>query len=232
MKRADTWMTKQRPDKPQRAVENFLKAVYKLQPEQERVSTNALTEELSITAPSVTDMAKRLEREGFIDYERYKGVRLTPSGEQIALRTIRRHRLIELYLLQELHYALHEVHDEAEELEHVVSERFVAAIAERLGHPTFDPHGDPIPTADGEIATRNLQPLSELPLATPAKVARLVSINNDMLQHTLDKGFKLEEQVEVTSRDPFEGPLTVRLAAGDTVIGYVVAETILVEVVE
>jgi DtxR family transcriptional regulator, Mn-dependent transcriptional regulator len=224
-------MTK--PEETSRAVENFLKAVYTLQHGDERVSTNALTEALNITAPSVTDMAKRLTGDELVDYERYKGVRLTDAGRSIALRTIRRHRLIELYLLQELHYELHEVHDEAEELEHVVSDRFVEAVAERLGNPTFDPHGDPIPTAEGTIARRDLQPLAILPLSTPARVARLISTDNDMLQHTLDKGFKLEATVEVRARDPFEGPLTVRLPDGKTIVlGHSVAQKILVEVIE
>jgi len=215
--------------------EDFLKAVYTLQqtlPEGEnaRVSTNALTQVLSITAPSVTDMAQRLTREGYIDYVKYRGVRLTDSGRKLALKVIRRHRLIELYLVQELGYALHEVHDEAERLEHAVSDRFVQAIALRLGHPQFDPHGDPIPDADGTIPRRDLFSLAELPLATPARVSRFIARDPDMLQHALDRGFELDTPLEVTARDPFQGPLTVRLGnANLIVIGHHVAESILVE---
>jgi DtxR family Mn-dependent transcriptional regulator len=219
-----------------RAVENFLKAVYVLQqalPDgEERVSTNALKDALQKSAPSVTDMAQRLTEAHLIDYEKYYGVRLTETGSAIALKIIRRHRLIELYLVNELGYALHEVHDEAEELEHTVSDRFIQAIAEKLGNPQFDPHGDPIPAPDGTIQSRNLQPLSELALLTPARVSRLMAETPDKLQHTLDRGFTLNTLVEVVSRDPFEGPLTIKLDDGQTIIGHALAAVILVEVVE
>ena len=112
--------------KPGKSVENFLKTVFALQQTQERVSTNALADALEITAPSVTDMARRLMDAGAVDYVKYKGVRLTDMGEDIALKMLRRHRLIELYLVQELGYELHEVHEEAEVLEHAVSDQFVS----------------------------------------------------------------------------------------------------------
>ncbi len=214
------------------AVENFIKSVYVLQQKNERVSTNALKDALGISAPSVTDMAQRLMESGYVDYVKYRGVRLTDAGEASALQVIRRHRLIELYLVSELGYALHEVHDEAEALEHAVSDRFIQAIASKLGNPEFDPHGDPIPTADGTIAARELHPLSDLPVGTSARVSRYITADADMLQHTLDRGFTLNTEIEVTARDPFQGPLTVVIGDETTVIGYIVAETILVEVVE
>ncbi len=213
-----------------RSKEDFVKAVYRLQQDEDRVATNTLKEALSISAPSVTDMAQRLMDDGLVDYRRYRGVRLTPAGETLALNIIRRHRLIELYLVQELNYALHEVHDEAENLEHAVSDRFIEAIATCLGHPAFDPHGDPIPAVDGTIIKRDLYPLSELPLDTPARVSRYISEDAGMLQHTLDRGFSLTARVKVTSRDPFDGPLTVCLHNEETIIGHNVARTILVEV--
>jgi DtxR family transcriptional regulator, Mn-dependent transcriptional regulator len=224
------------PTGSSKSVQDFIKAVYALQqnllPDEEKgVSTNALKDVLNITAPSVTDMAKRLAESGLIDYVKYQGVKLTEKGEAMALKLIRTHRLIELYLVQELGYALHEVHDEADKLEHAVSERFIAAIDAKLGHPQFDPHGDPIPDAHGLITRRELCPLSELPLATPARVSQLIANDSDMLQHTLDRGFALHTEVEVTARDPFEGPLTVKLGEQQTVIGHQVAESILVEVV-
>jgi DtxR family Mn-dependent transcriptional regulator len=217
-------------DTPSKSVEDFIKAVYALQQEQERVSTNALRDALKITAPSVTDMARRLEESGLLDYRKYRGVRLTDAGETMALKIIRRHRLIESYLVEELGYELHEVHEEADHLEHAVSDRFIEAIAIKLGNPAFDPHGDPIPAVDGTMQPRELRPLSELPLDTRARVSRLIAADAEMLQHTLDRGFTLETWVEVTARDPFEGPLTVRLQNGETVIGFSVAENILVEV--
>lgn len=216
-----------------RAVEDFLKAVYALQqnlPQTERVSTNALKDVLKISAPSVTDMAQRLVEGNLINYEKYYGVRLTEQGCTIALRIIRRHRLIELYLVKELGYALQEVHEDAEHLEHAVSDRFIEAIADKLDNPEFDPHGDPIPAVDGTMIIRDLQPLSELPLNTPAHIAQFVSENPDMLQYMLDKGFALNQSVTVIERDPFEGPVTIKLDNQQTVIGHQVATAILAEV--
>ncbi len=224
-------------ERPSESVENFVKAVYVLQSElagtnddEKRVSTNALKAALNISAPSVTDMAQRLVENGFVDYIKYRGVRLTAAGEALALNLIRRHRLIELYLVRELAYELHEVHDEAEILEHSVSERFIEAINSKLGEPEFDPHGDPIPDADGAFTRRELQALSDLPVATRGRVSRFISTDSDMLQHTLDRGFVLDEAIEVIARDPFQGPITVQVGETQTVIGHAVAEKILVEV--
>lgn len=211
------------------SVQNFLKSIYSLQQRMDRVSTNALADILEISAPSVTDMAQRLEEAGLVDYQKYKGVTLTTAGEQEALKIIRRHRLIELYLVEELGYELREVHDEAERLEHAVSDRFVEAIASKLDNPNFDPHGDPIPNAEGHMTRRNLQPLSEWSLNAPALVSRIKTDNQDMLQHILDRGFKLGASVRVTSRDPFEGPVTVTVDGEQQIIGHMVATCVLVE---
>ncbi|MEZ4668533.1 MAG: metal-dependent transcriptional regulator [Anaerolineae bacterium] len=212
-----------------KSVQDFLKAVYSLQQDSERVSTNALAEVLTVAAPSVTDMAQRLVAADLIDYERYKGVRLTSSGEALALKIVRRHRLIELYLVKELGYKLQEVHEEAEHLEHAVSDRFIEALATKLGQPERDPHGDPIPAADGTITEREAYPLTEWPLNTAAAVSRIRAENPDMLQHILDRGFKLQAHVEVLSRDPFEGPLMAMVDGKMRVVGYHVATCIMVE---
>src|SRR5690606_30644004 len=211
------------------SVQNFLKSIYALQQGGKRVSTNEMAELLGVQAPSVTDMAQRLEAAGLVDYQKYRGVVLTPAGEEEALKILRRHRLIELYLVEELGYELHEVHAEAERLEHAVSDRFIEAIADRLGHPDVDPHGDPIPTAEGVIRRRDLTPLSEWPLNTPAVVSRIRATSDDMLQHIVDRGLKLHAQVEVMARDPFEGPLTVQVDGTQQIIGYNVAACILVD---
>jgi DtxR family transcriptional regulator, Mn-dependent transcriptional regulator len=212
------------------AVQNFLKAVYSLQQaSNERISTNALAEVLNVKAPSITDMARRMVDAGLVDYQRYKGVRLTETGEQIALKVIRRHRLIELYLVQELGYALHEVHDEAEKLEHAVSDRFIEALADKLGDPLVDPHGDPIPSAEGIVAQRSLLPLSQLTPRVAASVSRLTAESPDMLQHILDRGFRLTANVEVLTHDPFDGPVTALVDGEQRVIGHNVASCIWVE---
>ncbi len=211
------------------SVQNFLKSVYALQQEMERVSTTALADVLGISAPSVTDMAQRLEEAGLLDYQKYRGVILTEKGQQAALQIIRRHRLIELYLVERLGYALHEVHDEAENLEHAVSDRFVEAISARLGHPDLDPHGDPIPAEDGTIAHRDLVALANWPPNRPATIAQIRATSPDMLEYIIGRGLALGASVEVLARDPFEGPITLALAGRPQIIGHNVAACLLVE---
>ncbi len=219
--------------KSSQSVEDFLKAIYTLQRDGDRVSTNALAGMLNITAPAVTDMAQRLVDEGTVDYLKYRGVRLTDDGRQVALKMLRRHRLIELYLVQGLGYQLHEVHDEAEALEHTVSDRFVEAIAVKLGNPQYDPHGDPIPTIEGVLPTRDLQPLSKLALHTPARIRRFIMDNPKMLQYTQERGLMLGKALEVIARDPFEGPITLEIQSGNPmIIGHSLASFILVEFLE
>lgn len=215
------------------SVQDFLKTVYTLQQDVERVSTNALADALNITAPSVTDMAQRLVEEGTIDYQKYRGVRLTDVGEGVALRMLRRHRLIELYLVQGLGYELHEVHDEAEALEHTVSDRFIDAIAAKLGDPDFDPHGDPIPDSDGTMPQRDLVPLSGLGLHIPARICRYLIENPDMLQHTQERGLIIGTEIEILAHDPFDGPITVQLDhSSQVIIGHPIASVILVELID
>ncbi len=215
---------------PSQPVEDFLKAIYTLQRETERVSTNALAEVLRVSPPAVTDMAQRLVEEGTVDYRKYRGVRLTAEGERVALKMLRRHRLIEAYLVQDLGYQLHEVHDEAEALEHTVSDRFIEAISRKLGHPRYDPHGDPIPNLDGSMPQRDLQPLSELALHQPARIRRFMMHDPAMLQNTQERGLMLGRTLEVVERDPFEGPIKVRLQSESTqTIGFKMASAILVE---
>ena len=215
------------------SVEDFLKAVYTLQGDNDRVSTNALAEALNISAPAVTDMAQRLVDDGTVDYRKYRGVRLTERGENVALQMLRRHRLIETYLVRDLGYQLHEIHDEAEALEHSVSDRFIAAIARKLGEPRYDPHGDPIPNLDGVMQERNLQPLSILALDQPARIRRFIMDDPAMLRNTQERGLKMGVTLEVVERDPFEGPVLVRLPADKVeTIGYKMASSILVEYVD
>jgi len=215
-----------------KSVQDFLKAVYALQPQMERVSTNSLAEVLGVQAPSVTDMAQRLVAAGLLDYERYKGVLLTPEGEALALKILRRHRLIELYLVTDLGYAVQDVHAEAENLEHAVSDRFIEAIAVKMGNPEVDPHGDPIPQADGTMVRRDLHPLTEWPLETTAEVSRIKTDNREMLEHILDRGFNLGSRVKVLARDPFEGPVTTLVNGEQRIVGHNVASCILVERLE
>ncbi|MYA33977.1 MAG: metal-dependent transcriptional regulator [Gemmatimonadales bacterium] len=147
---------------PSRAVEDYLKAVYKLQQAGDPVSTTALAEELDRSAASVTNMVKSLAAQGLLRHTPYRGVLLTAAGEAAALRIIRRHRVIELYLIERLGFSWEDVHAEAERLEHAASEALIDRMAQALGEPSIDPHGSPIPTRDGELAPTEWIPLAEL----------------------------------------------------------------------
>lgn len=212
------------------SVEDFLKAIYRLQRAADRVSTSALAEALNISAPAVTDMAQRLVEEGAVDYVKYRGVRLTDQGERIALKMLRRHRLIEAYLVQDLGYELHEVHDEAEALEHTVSDRFVEAISRKLNDPSYDPHGDPIPDMAGVMPVRDLHPLSDLALNTPARIRRFLMEDPAMLRNTQERGLEIGKTLKVVERDQFDGPIVVVVHPRNMqTIGFKMASAILVE---
>jgi DtxR family transcriptional regulator, Mn-dependent transcriptional regulator len=193
------------------AVEDFLKTIYTLQRKHELVPTTVIAQALDITPPSATDMAKKLSdakrlAQPLVIHEKYRGVRLTPVGEAIALEVLRHHRLIELYLVKALGYAWDEVHDEADRLEHVISERFEARIAEYLGHPEIDPHGDPIPSADGDMPSQShLVALDELAIGQQGAVARLLDQSAEKLQYLADKGLIPGIAVQVIEREPFDG---------------------------
>ena len=218
------------PSGSSQSVEDFLKAIYNLQRETDRVSTSALAEALNISAPAVTDMAQRLVEEGTVDYLKYRGVRLTDIGERVALKMLRRHRLIEAYLLQDLGYELHEVHDEAEALEHTVSDRFVEAISRKLNDPSYDPHGDPIPDLAGVMPVRDLHPLSDLALNTPARIRRFIMEDPAMLRNTQERGLEIGKTLEVVERDQFDGPIVVLVQPRNVqTIGFKMAASILVE---
>ena len=214
-------------DEYSEAIEDFLKAVYLLQQESDRVQTSALAESLGITAPSTTEMAKKLAKANLVQHEPYKGIRLTPAGERVALAIVRHHRLLELFLVEALDYNWDEVHEEAERLEHVISDRFAQRIAEFLGNPRFDPHGDPIPTPDGDVHRRELTPLSEWPLNIHGIVHRLRDQSSDMLRYLSDKGLVIGSEVSISARDPFEGPLTLVVGESEQVISPNVAQYVL-----
>lgn len=215
------------------AVEDFLKAVYKLREIHDPVPTSAIAQELNIAPPSATDMAKKLAdkdrlHEPLIDYKRYKGVRLTALGEQIALEVVRHHRLIELYLVEALGYSLDEVHDEAERLEHVISEQFEARIAEFLGHPAHDPHGDPIPDIDGSMPEgETMLTLAEWPSGKPGTITRLLDQSPEKLQYFNRKGIHLGTQIQVVEKEPFDGVIHVLIDGERVVLSQTVTHTIL-----
>jgi DtxR family Mn-dependent transcriptional regulator len=182
------------------AVEDYSKAIFALEADtDEPVSTNALAA-----------MLKRLDELGLISHIPYRGVRLTPEGRRIALEVIRHHRLLESYLAEALGMPWDRVHAEAEVLEHVLSDDLEALIAAKLGHPEFDPHGDPIPTADFDLPQSETSRLSELPVGASGRFVRVSDEDPEMLRYLAEQGIALGDGLEVLDRQPFGGPLFVR----------------------
>ncbi|MEM7738770.1 MAG: metal-dependent transcriptional regulator [Deinococcota bacterium] len=167
------------------------------------VSTNDLATHLGVTAPSVTGMLNKLAKRGLVKYQRYYGATLTEAGRQEALRLIRRHRLIETFLSTYLDYSWDEVHEEAELMEHTMTERFTERLAAKLGHPTFDPHGDPIPAADGSLPSRPRQLLAELEVGDTLYVTRILSQDSHVLSYLQGTGIQPGTTLTVTGREPF-----------------------------
>jgi DtxR family Mn-dependent transcriptional regulator len=211
------------------AVEDYLKAIYQLSREGKPVSTSAIAERLDVAAASVTGMLKRLAEQGLVDHVRYRGSRLTGEGLDNALRTIRRHRVIEIFLVDVLGYTWDRVHEEAERLEHAASDTLVNRMAHVLGEPAADPHGAPIPTADGEIDEADYPTLAQLGAHRPATLRRVPDEDAEMLRYLAGLSLTPGARIEVIEEAPFNGPLTVRVGDQIEVIGHDLATTIGVE---
>ena len=212
------------PPRPSEAIEDYAKAIYALARRGDgTVSTNALAERLGVTPASVSAMIKRLAERGLAEHVPYRGVALTADGERVALEVMRHHRLLELYLAQHLGVPWDRVHEEAEALEHVLSEDLEQRIAAKLGHPTHDPHGDPIPDADLVIDEGDTSSLAELHPGDRGRFVRVSDADPEMLRYLDGRGVRLGDQLEVVDRQPFDGPLTVRIDGGDQVLGGALA---------
>jgi len=197
------------------AVEKYLKTIYEIQQHGGRVKTNTLAQTLGVTAGSVTDMIKRLAnlRPKLVSHELHKGVALTPRGKKVALSVIRKHRLLETFLNRVLGFSWDEVHDEAQNLEHHISDRLTDAIAEYLNHPQYDPHGDPIPEKDGKMKTDNYRSLGSTPVGESVRIARVHHNDADLLRYLDQLEIRLETIVTVVEKAPFNGPLSFRVGA-------------------
>jgi DtxR family transcriptional regulator, Mn-dependent transcriptional regulator len=201
-------------DRPSPAVQDYLKAVYQLGESSERegpITTSQVAEALAVTTASASNMLKKLDALGYVVQVKRQGVELTDSGRQAALEVIRHHRLLETYLATRLGMSWDEVHREAEVLEHHVSEALAARIAEELGHPERDPHGHPIPTIGGQVATPPSQRLSELEDGASAVVARVDDHDDALLRFLAERGLLPDARVEVIEHAPFGGPISVRV---------------------
>jgi len=194
------------------AVEDYVKAIYHVAEDGGGVvATTALAARLRVTAPSVSAMVKRLAAMGLVTHAPYRGVVLTEPGRRLALSVVRRHRLLELFLAQSLGLSWDQVHDQAEVLEHALSPELAAVIAEKLGHPDRDPHGDPIPTVDGRVPEEPTERLSTLATGKAGVLVRVCDADPDKLRYLTAHGVGLGNSVEVEERQPFGGSLTVRI---------------------
>jgi len=213
------------------AVQDYAKAIYALElREGEAVSTNALADRLGVTAASASGMVKRLDELGLVEHQPYRGVSLTENGRRVALEVMRHHRLLELYLVKSLGVPWDRVHQEAEVLEHVLSEELEELIAAKLGDPTHDPHGDPIPTRDLTIEEGSTVSLQTLKVGDRGTFTRVSDSDPEMLRFLAERGIAPGDRLEVVEKQPFDGPLFVRFGDHVHVLGGALAQAMRVEV--
>ena len=212
------------------AVQDYAKAIYSLsQRGRDPVSTSAIADRLDVSAASASAMVKRLAALGLVEHEPYRGVGLTPAGQRVALEVIRHHRLLELYLAEALGMPWDRVHEEAEVLEHAISPELSELIARKLGNPTHDPHGDPIPTPEGQIDERATRALADLEPGERGRFARVSDADPEMLRYLADRGIAPGDRLELVRREPFDGPLTVRTGRREHALGVGLARAMRVE---
>lgn len=210
-----------------RSVEDYLKAIYRLSLDGQPATTSAIAQALDLAPPSVSGMVRRLSEQGLLAHVPYRGVELTAGGRRAALRMVRRHRVIEAYLVARLGYSWDTVHDEAERLEHAVSEELIERMVAALGNPAFDPHGDPIPDADGRVAELPYTPLADVPPGETVEVRRVHTSEPERLRYLGGVGLTPGAVVTVTAREPFDGPLAVELNGRRQVLGRDLAQLLL-----
>ena len=214
------------------AVQDYAKAIYALQTRSggEAVATNDLAARLGVTPASASSMVRKLADLGLADLEPSRGVRLTGEGPRVALEVLRHHRRLELYLAEHLGVPWDRVHEEAEALEHVISEDLEARIAAKLGDPTHDPHGDPIPSVDLAIDEADTRSLESLDAGARGRFVRVSDSDPAMLRYLDERGIALGDDLEVLERQPFGGPLTVVIGGARQVLGGALARAMRVEV--
>ena len=209
------------------SAEDYLKAIYRLTTTGEPAATSDLATTLDLAPASVSGMLRRLDEQGLVIHAPYRGVTLSREGRRIALRILRRHRLIEAYLVAQLGYTWDTVHTEAERLEHAVSDTLVERMAHVLGDPLEDPHGDPIPGADGSLTELVYVPLSDLEVEETAEIRRVDTSDAERLRYLGVEGLTPGTRIRVSARAPFDGPVTVRVDRRDVVLGVELAAQVL-----
>ena len=211
------------------SVEDYLKAIYELERDGEAAPTSDIALRLDVAPASVSGMIRRLASQGLLRHVRYRGVRLTAAGRTAALRTLRRHRILECYLTSVLGYKWDRVHDEAERLEHTASDDLIDRMAVALGNPVVDPHGAPIPTREGAVDERRHRSLAELEVGERARVLRVADEDGGFLRYLESMGITPGADVEVAQRAPYDGPLTVRVGRATHGVGATAARQIIVQ---
>ena len=215
-----------------RSVEDYLKAVYRLTEREEDAATSDIAERLGVAPASVTGMIKRMAESGLLEHEPYRGARLTERGRQAALAVMRRHRIIESYLINKLAYDWSSVHEEAERLEHAVSDELIERMAFALGEPRYDPHGAPIPTRDGVIERPAYVRLADVNEGARVTLRQVGDDDSERLRYLKGIGLVPMVEMQVLDKQPFGGPITVRVGTTDTrdrVIGTELASSLFVE---
>jgi DtxR family Mn-dependent transcriptional regulator len=207
-----------------RSVEDYLKVIYHLSSQGGFAGTSEIAASLDVSPPSVSGMVKRLSEAGLIEHVPYRGVQLTSQGRRAALKMIRRHRILEVYLIQQLGYDWDGVHEEAERLEHAVSDDLIERMAGALGDPRYDPHGAPIPTAAGDIEEADLISLADAHVGQQLVLRQVGTEDPARLRYLAEQGMVPGVSLTVTDRQPFNGPTMVRLAAGARVVGRELAQ--------
>jgi len=214
----------------QQAVEDYLRTIYQLAQSQSPVTTSRIAAARHVRPSSVTQMMKRLSEQELVNYTKHHGVSLTGSGRSKALELLRRHRLVELYLVNELGFGWDEVHDEADRLEHVISPALEERMATVLGRPKFDPHGQPIPSRDGVMMTLETEPLTAVTEGSKATVAWIGDDSNgELLGYLGDLGIKPGTELSVVATAPFDGPLTIKIDKEEKVVGHKAAAKVFIQ---
>ena len=209
-------------------VEDYLKAIYAIGKGSGPAATNEIAQRLAIAPASVSGMVRRLADQGLLAYERYHGVKLTESGRRAALRTLRRHRVIEAYLSRALGYTWDRVHYEAERLEHAASDELVDRMAATIGEPEVDPHGAPIPTRDGSVDETEYTSLAQLAAGTAGVVVRVSDEDPEMLRYLAELSIVPGKKITVKSRAPYDGPITLSVGRQEFSIGPALAANVLI----
>lgn len=211
------------------AVQDYLKTIYKLEEEHGSVATTQIAKSLDISGASVTGMLKRLAKMKLVDYNSYKGVKLTQDGRKIALEILRHHRLLELYLKESLGFSLAKVHDEACRLEHYVSEEFVDKINKLLGNPEYSPFGNPIPSKEGDLPLRPIKNLNDCEINDTLVIRKVDDADTDKLKYLEEIGLLPKVEVTILDKAPFNGPLTLKYNDKEKIIGNEIANCIFVD---